>query len=99
MKATLDYITKEKDSKHGGYFYYIFFLSEKGRYKTCAYPKMRNFKKWTQVLKMPKGTIIGDLVVKSQGLFNADFQPKILEIPRGYNSEGEEIGSNQLNLF
>ena len=78
MKAKLTKIDK-KPSRYGGYFYYAFFSDDKGKsYYTCLYPKMRNFTRWSQVLK--EGIILSNLrlVRGKNNLIDADSRFKVV---------------------
>jgi hypothetical protein len=50
MKAKIVKVSS-KSSIYGGIFYYMFFKSQSGdSYKSCIYPKMRNFNNWRPVI-------------------------------------------------
>lgn len=70
------------NSKYGGQFYYVFFKDKKKRsWKTCIYPKMRNFKRWKPFLK--KGTWLNNLTVKDikKRLIDADSYMSEFKMP------------------
>lgn len=73
-------ITKieKKNSKFGGYFYYIFFKSSKNySYFSCIYPKFKNWSRWKKVMK--KGITLSNLrlVEGKKNLINADSNFKV----------------------
>jgi hypothetical protein len=50
MKAKIVKVSS-KSSIYGGIFYYMFFKSQSGdSYKSCIYPKMRNFINWRNLI-------------------------------------------------
>ena len=69
---------EEKDSKYGGFFYFIFFKGEDGKsYRTCVYPRYGNFKRWQPVINdFTKDGIkeiwLDGLVKKGERLIDAD---------------------------
>jgi len=70
---------KKKPSRYGGYFYYVFFKSNKGKsYYSCLYPKMRNFIRWRKVLKV--GTLLKNLhlVRGHKNIIDADSKFKVI---------------------
>ena len=77
MKAKIIKIV-ERDSKHGGIFYYVFFKGEDGKtYKTCLYPRLKNFSRWYPVLKsfqeeQKKEIWLKNLIVLKKNLLDAD---------------------------
>ena len=71
-------ITKveQKRSKYGDIFYYVFFKdSDKNSYKTCIYPKMRNYQNW--IGKLKAGLMLDNIDVKmsNKKLIDADSKP------------------------
>lgn len=73
MKCQILKITKQP-SKYGGEFYYVFMKSiEDGSdYKTCIYPKCRNYQRWKPYLH--EGIILDNLRIKYGNLIDADSQ-------------------------
>lgn len=78
MVATLIKLEK-KPSRYGGHFFYAFFkATDASSYYTCLYPRMRNWTRWSKVLKI--GTVFSGLkLVKGKSnLINADSNFKIV---------------------
>ncbi len=79
MIATLVKIER-KPSRYGGHFFYAFFKEVKtgDSYYTCLYPKMRNFSRWSKVLR--EGVTLKDLrlVKGNKRLIDADSRFKTL---------------------
>jgi len=77
MEAEILKIDKHKSMlDDGGIFYYVFFKGKGGRnYKTCIYPKFRNFKNW-KGLKV--GMKLSGLRIKSDSLIDADSNLKVI---------------------
>lgn len=95
MKATITKVQKRK-SKYGEYFYYLFFMGEDGKsYKSCIYPKMRNFRNWENFLIT--GIILADLEVMNKNLINADSRPRVV----GYTKNNllNEIREKQISFL
>lgn len=76
MIAILTKIEK-KPSKYGGHFFYVFFKSKDEKsYYSCLYPKMRNFKRWKNVMK--KGLTFSGLRILKGKLIDADSRFKVI---------------------
>ena len=82
MIATIIKIQKKK-SQYGGYFYYVFFKGADSNtsYYTCVYERMKNFRRWKDVLDV--GTVLSNLHLVKKGnnkkLIDADSRFKIVE--------------------
>jgi len=84
MKAKITKIS-ESNSKYGGIFYYIFFKDLEGAsFKTCVYPKYRNFVRWGYLIeKYYAGSDeiwLDDLRLKLGRLVDADSLFKVMEV-------------------
>jgi hypothetical protein len=81
MKAKVLKI-EQKKSYQGGDFYYVFLKGEDGRsFKTCLYPRFRNFTQWKPILEKWEALKysvselwLNNLNVKSGNLIDADSQ-------------------------
>jgi len=82
---------QERQSKHGGTFYYMFFTNNNGEsLKVHAYPKLRNFRNWRGFLTTTRGAKVGGLK-KLKGydnLIDGNSKPVILR----------EVKINQIKL-
>ena len=83
ITATVTGVDK-RPSRFGGDFFYVYFKGiEDGKsYRTCIYPKCRNFVNWAKIInRYEKGvsTTLSNLVVKNGTLIDADSMPKIIE--------------------
>ena len=79
LEATYKGMQKRK-SKHGGFFYYLFFEDQTGkRYKTMAYNQLSNFKYWRPLLTETRGCLVGGLRIKRGNLIDGNSKPVILQ--------------------
>lgn len=72
---------KERDSKYGGKFYYVYFKEYEtgGSYKTCLSPNYRNYKNWSSLIENFKDKVVEVENVRANGkLIDADCIPKII---------------------
>lgn len=77
---------KERESKYGGTFYYVYFKDyETGvSYKTCVSPNYRNFKNWRSAIESFKDKVVEVENVRANGnLIDADSLPKIIISEKG----------------
>lgn len=77
---------KERESKFGGTFYYVYFKDyETGAsYKTCISPNYRNFKNWRSAIESFKDKVVEVENVRANGkLIDADSLPKIIITKKG----------------
>ncbi len=77
---------KERESKFGGTFYYVYFKDyETGAsYKTCISPNYRNFKNWRSAIESFKDKVVEVENVRANGkLIDADSLPKIIISEKG----------------
>lgn len=80
MKATILKIS-HKPSKYGGAFTYIFLKSSEGKsYRTCIGSHFNNYRRWEGLCKV--GLTLDGLVVKGNGLVDADSWPKLVVEPK-----------------
>jgi len=73
-------ITKieKRSSRYGGHFFYVFFSGIDGKkYYSCIYPKMRNYKRWKNVLE--EGTMLKRLRIFKGNLVDADSKFEIMK--------------------
>ena len=71
---------KQKRSKYGDIFYYVFFKDrDKNSYKTCIYPKMRNYQNW--IGKLKAGLMLDNVMITrfNKKLIDADSRPIIFK--------------------
>ena len=66
--------TQESKSKYGGKFYFAFFKVEGKSYRSCLYPTMRNFTRWSKFIGR-EGINLEGLTLKGN-LIDADSFPK-----------------------
>lgn len=77
---------KERESKYGGRFYYVYFKEyETGKsYKTCLSPNYRNYKNWRSLIESFKDKVVEVENARANGnLIDADSTPKIIISERG----------------
>ena len=77
---------KERQSKYGGKFYYVYFKEyETGKsYRTCLSPSYRNYKNWTKLMNNYNDKIVEVENVRANGnLIDADSMPKIIISEKG----------------
>lgn len=77
---------KERESKYGGRFYYVYFKEyETGKsYKTCISPNYRNYKNWRSLIESFKDKVVEVENARANGnLIDADSTPKIIISERG----------------
>ena len=77
---------KERDSKYGGKFYYVYFKEyDTGKtYRTCLSPSYRNYKNWTKLMNNYNDKIVEVENVRANGnLIDADSMPKIIISEKG----------------
>jgi len=64
---------KKKQSRFGGFFYYAFFKGTDGKsYYSCIFPRMRNYRRWKNVMKV-------GLVFKGLKLFKKGNRPNLID--------------------
>tara|TARA_R100000734_G_scaffold10486_1_gene7921 strand:+ start:6205 stop:6489 length:285 start_codon:yes stop_codon:yes gene_type:complete len=67
---------KKVPSRFGGQMFYLFFNDGERSFRTCVDTTFRNFHKWEKLIRnAKKGDIVNGLVVKSNGLIDADSTP------------------------
>lgn len=72
---------KERQSKYGGKFYYVYFKEyDTGKtYRTCLSPSYRNYKNWTKLMNNYNDKIVEVENVRANGnLIDADAIPTII---------------------
>jgi hypothetical protein len=68
---------KMRTSRFGGTMYYLFFNDGERSYKTCIGDNFRNYRKWKKFIQnAQKGDVVLGLVVKTEGLIDADSTPR-----------------------
>lgn len=92
MKYELTSIQPEQKSKYGGTCTLLTFrrLSDHRSFNTWLASNCRNKERWNAVIKSGIGTIISNLIVKSDTLINADSVPFIEEIRKEAEVEPEK---------
>lgn len=90
MIATITKI-ENKMSKYGGNFLYVFFMGSDGRsYRSCLYPKMRNYNNWVRYLH--SGNVLANLHLKGEALIDADSKPvKVNNIKHEFRKEDKQL--------
>lgn len=86
LKKLLTTGIKERESKYGGRFYYVYFKEyETGKsYKTCISPNYRNYKNWRSLIECFKDKVVEVENARANGnLIDADSTPKIIISERG----------------
>ena len=86
LKKLLTTGIKERESKYGGRFYYVYFKEyESGKsYKTCLSPNYRNYKNWRSLIESFKDKVVEVENARANGnLIDADSTPKIIISERG----------------
>lgn len=86
LKKLLTTGIKERESKYGGRFYYVYFKEyETGKsYKTCLSPNYRNYKNWRSLIESFKDKVVEVENARANGnLIDADSTPKIIISERG----------------
>ena len=91
MRVVITKVKKER-SKYGDIFYYVFFKDREGNsYKSCIYPKMRNYTNW--IGKLKAGLMLDNINVKmsNKKLIDADSKPIVYKVLTLINPDLKQI--------